>query len=123
MNTPTMKWAEVSPGHWQSDSGLHCVHVYAKDPCQDCKGTGRRGRGRCRSCFDGKRYRSYKIEPVGGECILTTVSSTPRSLRAAQEIAEIIGDPNQVWGFDPDCDAPLDETDRHLAMVMAGKPR
>jgi hypothetical protein len=92
-----MIWKEVEEGHYVSESGCHEVNGDLKDPCVDCKGGGKRGRGRCRACGGvGERSRRYDYGIKGS--IWTTVP-WDCDLAKAKAIQERKNDPRNVYQY------------------------
>ena len=95
-----LHWKEIAPGHHVSDTGLHVVDGKAKDPCAACKGTGKRGRGRCGKCLgNGVVRHKYDIPFVNG---FLQHRMGWWDLATAKGLAEIDGDPSEVIEYSPD---------------------
>jgi DnaJ-class molecular chaperone len=62
-----MTWTEVEPGHWVSDDGHHILDKERKTGCPPCKGSGKRGSGKCRHCFGTGEQRYFDLKIRTGE--------------------------------------------------------
>lgn len=99
-----MNWTEIADGHWLCENGCQVVNGTNTDPCEKCKGTGRRGRGRCGECGGrGRRRRRYDTG-----CMVTVSCSCRLNLATVQAVQERLGDRGTVYEYTRDDDQSID---------------